>query len=238
MNRDDAKKDYEAGMTYKQLSKKYDVAESTINMWRRKYNWTPRETIAAPKGNQYAKGNKGNKDASGPPIGSQNAKKHGLFSKYIPQETLEIMGLLDDGITQADILWAQIKIQYAAIIRAQAIMWVEDRDDITRTITKLRETQFGTDTDIEVQQAWDKYASFLTAQSRAMGELRSLIKQFNDLANEDDERKMKLEQLQLNLKKTKADTEFTQERTKLIKGVEKDTSMLESLLKVVNDNED
>jgi uncharacterized protein YjcR len=205
MNRDDARKDYEAGMTYRELAEKYNVAESTINLWRKKYNWTPKPNKTAPKGNQYAKGNKGNKNASGPPKGSQNAKKHGLFSKYIPQETLEIMGLLDEGITQSDILWAQIKIQYASIIRAQSIMWVDNHDDITRTITKIRDTQFGTDTDIEVQQAWDKYSTFLTAQSRAQAELRNLIKQFNDLAHDTDERRLKLEQMQLNIDKTKVE---------------------------------
>lgn len=45
----------------------------------------------------------------------------------------------------------------------------------------------------EFQFSWDLHATFLTAQSRAMSELRSQIKQFIDLANEDDERRLKLE---------------------------------------------
>ncbi|MEN2467956.1 hypothetical protein AAIB49_18215, partial [Ornithinibacillus sp. JPR2-1] len=57
----------------------------------------------------------------------------------------------------------------------------------------------------EFQFAWDRQATFLTAQSRAMSELRNLIKQFNDLAHDDDERKLKLELMQLNIDKTKSE---------------------------------
>jgi len=33
----------------------------------------------------------------------------------------------------------------------------------------------------EVQQAWDKQANFLKSQARAQGELRSLIKQYDEM---------------------------------------------------------
>ncbi|ASC83612.1 hypothetical protein CDA59_14735, partial [Bacillus subtilis] len=51
----------------------------------------------------------------------------------------------------------------------------------------------------EFQFAWDRHATFLNAQSRAMGELRGLIKQFVLLAHEADERRLKLEQMRLNI---------------------------------------
>lgn len=57
--------------------------------------------------------------------------------------------------------------------------------------------------ELEIQFAWDRHATFLNAQSRAMGELRSLIKQFDQLAHEQDERRLKLEQMRLNIEKTK-----------------------------------
>lgn len=208
-----AEKDYHKGMSYKDIAEKYSVSINTVKSWKTRYKWTkPNQPLkkgktGAPYGNINAKGNKGNPNASGPPKGSQNALKHGFYSKYIPAETLEIMGLLDDGLTLVDLLWAQIQLQYAAIIRAQSIMYVKDKDDITRTITKIRETQNGTETELEVQQAWDKQANFLTAQSRAMAELRGLIKQFNDLAYEDDERRLKIQHMQLNIDKTKAEIE-------------------------------
>jgi uncharacterized protein YjcR len=202
-----AEVDYKAGMTYKELSEKYGVSENTIGSWKRKYNWT-RPAKTAPIGNQNAKGNKGNRKPIPAPKGNQYARKHGLFSRYIPQETLDIMNILDDAdMSMADILWIQIKLQYSAIIRGQDIMFVVDRDDTTRAITKIHESDNGNDTTIEVQHAWDKHANFLSAQSKAQAELRNLIKQFNDLAHENDERRLKLEQMQLNIDKTKAEIE-------------------------------
>ena len=127
-------------------------------------------------------------------------------------------------------LWNQIIIQYAAIIRAQKIMYVENKNEIIKELKKEKETDHGIEREYEFQFAWDRQATFLNAQSRAMSELRSLIKQFNETAHEDDERKMKLEQIQLGINKTQAETEFIQERTKLIKGEEKDTGLLEALI--------
>lgn len=143
--------------------------------------------------------------STGAPKGNQNSKKHGFFSKYIPKETLEIMGVLDKS-DPADLLWDQIQIQYAAIIRAQRIMYVEDKDDRTEFLKKEKESDFGTEKEYDVQFAWDKHATFLNAQSRAMSELRSLIKQFNELAHDDDERKLKLEMMQASIEKAKAET--------------------------------
>ena len=144
--------------------------------------------------------------STGAPKGNQNSKKHGFFSKYIPKETLEIMNGLGE-VSPADLIWDQIVIQYAAIIRAQQIMYVEDKDEIVKVLKKEKETDFGSEEEWEFQFAWDRHATFLNAQSRAMSELRSLIKQFNDLAHENDERKLKLQLMQANIDKVKAETE-------------------------------
>lgn len=151
----------------------------------------------------------GGKSTGAPPKkmkSNQNATKHGLFSKYIPQETLELMGMLEDK-SPADLIWDQIKIQYAAIIRAQSIMHVESKDEMIKELKKHKENEYGEEIEYEFQFAWERQAQFLNAQSRAMSELRSLIKQFNDLAHEEDERRLKLEQMQLNINKTKAEVE-------------------------------
>ena len=47
----------------------------------------------------------------------------------------------------------------------------------------------------------------MNAQSRAMSELRSLIKQFDEIAHVEDERRLKLEQMQLGIQKTKAEVD-------------------------------
>src|SRR5690625_2509506 len=66
--------------------------------------------------------------STGPPKRNQNAKRHGFFSKYIPEETLEIMNGLGE-VTPADLIWDQIVIQYAAIIRTQKIRFVKSKDE-------------------------------------------------------------------------------------------------------------
>lgn len=81
-----------------------------------------------------------------------------------------------------DVLWDQIQIAYAAIIRAQQIMYVRDRDDLTTTQIQEKNGDSVTEERWEVQQAWDKQASFLKAQARAQSELRSMIRQYKELA--------------------------------------------------------
>lgn len=96
-----------------------------------------------------------------------------------------------------DIVWDNIMIQYTAIIRAQQIMYVRDREDMTTTqIEEKRGNVSGERW--EVQQAWDKQATFLQAQSRAMGTLQSLIKQYDELLKTElatEEQKARIEVL-------------------------------------------
>ena len=52
----------------------------------------------------------------------------------------------------------------------------------------------------EVQQAWDKQGNFLKAQARAQSELRSMIKQYDEMLYKDwsaasEEQKARLEQI-------------------------------------------
>lgn len=144
--------------------------------------------------------------STGAPKGNQNSKKHGFFSKYIPEETLEIMNSIGE-VSPADLIWDQIVIQYAAIIRAQQIMFVESKDEMIKELKKEKETLDGFETEYEFQFAWDRHATFLNAQSRAMSELRSSIKQFLEIAREDDERRLKLQVMQAQVDKLKAETE-------------------------------
>ncbi|EKZ4475199.1 TerS, partial [Listeria monocytogenes] len=137
--------------------------------------------------------------------------------------TIDIISMMDQQ-EPADLIWGQIQIQYAAIIRAQKIMWVENSEDETKVQTQAGFGDSGSDK-YEYQFAWDKQANFLNAQSRAMSTLSGLIKQFIAIADEQDERKAKLNQII-------ASTDNIQARTALIKGAEKDTTLLNKLLDV------
>ncbi|MCY9434152.1 phage terminase small subunit [Bacillus haynesii] len=208
-----AQKDYVKGMKYKDLAEKYGVSVNTIKSWKQRHGWTRKKGApseksvhtkkrGAPPGNINALGNKG----GAAPKGNQNAKIHGFYSKYLPEETLEIMEEIQER-SPADMIWDQIQIQYAAIIRAQRIMFVQDKDDMAKELKKTKESDLSSEEEFEIQFAWDRHATFLNAQSRAMGELRSLIKQFDALAHEEDERRLKLDQMRLNIDKTKAEIE-------------------------------
>jgi uncharacterized protein YjcR len=246
-----AEKDYVKGMKYKDIAEKYGVSLNTVKSWKKRYGWNrekgaPKENSVhtkkrgAPKGNVNAKGNTG----GSAPKGNQNATTHGFFAKFLPAETLEIMDSMQER-SAADLIFDQIQIQYAAIIRAQKIMFVTDKGEMIKKLKKAkyeyhsvpREDGKGsilekniTEEEYEFQFAWDRHATLLNAQSRAMGELRSLIKQFNESAHENDERRLKLEQMQLNIEKTKAETDFAQMRAAKLRGDRKDTSMLDALV--------
>ncbi|MED2940664.1 phage terminase small subunit [Cytobacillus horneckiae] len=221
-----AEKDYVKGMKYKDIAEKYDVSLNTVKSWKKRYGWNrdrgaPKEKSVhtkkrgAPKGNINAKGNKG----GSAPKGNQNALTHGFFSKFLPAETLEIIEQME-GRSPADLIHDQIQIQYAAILRAQNIMHVESKGEMIKELKKAKyeyheipKDQGGgveknvTEEEYEFQFAWDRHATLLNAQSRAMSEFRSLIKQFLDMAHEDDERRIKIEQMRLNIDKTKAEIE-------------------------------
>ncbi|MGP8315514.1 phage terminase small subunit [Bacillus subtilis] len=205
-----AYKDYVKGMKYKDLAEKYGVSVNTIKSWKQRHGWERKKGAPIEKSVHTKKGGQpGNKNAvgnnGGAPQRNQNAVTHGFFSKFLPEETLEIMEEIQER-SPADMIWDQIQIQYAAIIRAQRIMHVQDQDDMTKVLKKEKPGMFGDEKEWEFQFAWDRHATFLNAQSRAMGELRGLIKQFDQLAHEADERRLKLEQMRLNIEKTKAET--------------------------------
>ncbi|WP_252359838.1 phage terminase small subunit [Bacillus spizizenii] len=202
-----AYKDYVKGMKYKDLAEKYGVSVNTIKSWKQRHGWERKKGAPIEKSVHTKKGGQpGNKNAlgnnGGAPQRNQNAVTHGFFSKFLPEETLEIMEEIQER-SPADMIWDQIQIQYAVILRAQRIMFVQDKDNMTKVLKKEKPGAFGDEQEWEFQFAWDRHATFLNAQSRAMGELRSLIKQFDQLAHEEDERRLKLEQMRLNIEKTR-----------------------------------
>ena len=113
----------------------------------------------------------------------KNMEKYGFFSKYLPDETREIFSAIEQA-DPLDLLWHQIQIAYAAIIRAQRIAYVRDQQD--KTVERI-ETKAGNviGEKWEVQQAWDKQNEFMKAQARAQSELRSLIKQYDEMLHKD-----------------------------------------------------
>ena len=114
----------------KDIAAELEVSESQVRKWKNQDNWKGNVTNKA-KGNVTERrgGQPGNKNAVGgaggaAPLNNNNAEKFGFFrqascrrrpfllSRRCPQDPL-------------DVLWDQIQIAYAAIIRAQQIMYVQ-----------------------------------------------------------------------------------------------------------------
>ncbi|WP_305961057.1 phage terminase small subunit [Bacillus safensis] len=206
-------KESDGSRLLKDIAEELGVTANTIRKWKANDKWdeefkgsAPIEKRSAPirgapKGNKNAVGNSG-----GAPARNQNAKTHGFYSKHMPAEAFEIMQDIQE-FSPVDLLWEQIQIQFTAIVRAQKIMFVENKDEMIKELKKKKSVVSDSadieEEEYEFQFAWDRHATFLNAQSRAMGELRSLIKQFDNIAHETDERRLKLEQMRLNIEKTK-----------------------------------
>ena len=176
---EEAKELFNQGMKLIDIAKQLSVSEGTVRSWKSRYKWG-NATLQKKKCNaaKHRGGQPGNKNAvgHGAPKKNKNAEKHGFFSKYLPEETFSIIRDIDNQ-DPLDILWGNIQIAYAAIVRAQQIMYVRNQEDLTEEHTG----SFDNGDTYNYQQAWDKQATFLKAQARAQSELRSLIKQYDEL---------------------------------------------------------
>lgn len=128
---------------------------------------------------------------------NKNAEKHGLFSKHLPEETLSIIQELDEK-SPLDMLWENITIQYAAIIRAQKIMEVKSKEELVKELKKRKYTDSGDEEEFEIQFAWDRQERFLNAQSRAMTSLTGMLQKYDELCKSEmatEEQKLRIEKL-------------------------------------------
>lgn len=212
-----------------EIASQLNLSPGTIRGWKSKDKWDSKLNGALKKNTERSKrkgAQPGNKNSSGGPPGNKKAEKFGFFSKYLPEETVSIIQEMPTD--PLDVLWDQIQIAYAAIIRAQQIMYVRDRDD--KTIEKIEEKDGNVIGERwEVQHAWDKQGKFLQAQARAQSELRSLIKQYDELLHKrwdlaSDEQKARIAQIKAQTDKLKG-TDNEEELSRLdqvlseIKGV-------------------
>lgn len=207
---DEAEALFLKGMKLIEIANKLELPEGTVRRWKSTYKWnnersdkivSARKKGGAPKGNKNAVG-------AGAPFRNKNAESHGFFSKWLPSETAEIMMSIKE-LDPLDILWDNIQLQYTAIIRAQKLMYVKDQKD--KTVEKVEEKNGNICGERwEVQQAWDKQATFLNAQSRAMKTLESMVKQYDELLHKNWD--MTTEEQRARIEHIKAGTARLQEK--------------------------
>lgn len=219
------------------IAAKYDVKPSTLKSrkvrekWEKQGNVTPAKAVKAVK-ERIEKRVEKVEIVEAPRVVNVPSKKprnkgklkpsvNSPWLKHLPEETLELieeMELLDP----LDVLYDQIRLQWAMIVRSQEIMFVMDREDTTKFIS----TNGAESTGYDIHAAWDKQGKFMTSMTAAQKELRYLIQQFMDLVPVDDERRARVANIEAN-------TELVKERTKLLQGNTKDPSMLNVLIEAM-----
>lgn len=199
-------KEHHGKISTKEIADLLGEKERTVTFWRYADDWKDNYNPegGAPKGNQNAVGKVG-----GAPLRNQNARKDGWYSQYLPYETRNIVKELQDADASAlDILWAQIVTQWAAIMRAQKIMFVTDKDEMIKELKKKKTVDSdkisSEEIEYEFQFAWDRQATFLNAQSRAMAQLTNMLKRYDEMLNMDrdmvtEEQRLRVERLKLQI---------------------------------------
>ncbi len=250
-NWDEIRNEWEATkITFKLLAEKHGVKLGTLKSRRSREGWsrdapkkdatiqrdasTKDEKDATVKKSDVKR--KAQRNRSGNPSPSHRFPnhnsyqlKHGLYSKFLHKEQVEIIEVMKDS-DFIDQLWMQIEIKFSAILRMQKIMGVDNEWDHLKEESGHSQGMEGDSISYKVVYAHERYESYIKAQTRAMAEYRNLVKQYIELTDEFDERRMKLEGMQANIDKTKADTEFAKERAEKLKGTKKDTGLLDALV--------
>ena len=202
-----AKEMFLKGLKLVEIASQLNLPEGTVRRWKSTHKWDSERSDKKSERSERKKGGQpGNKNAAGhgAPKRNKNAEKYGFFSKYLPEETVSIIQEMPED--PLDVLWDQIQIAYAAIIRAQQIMYVEDRDD--KTIEKVGESSGDTFSEKwEVQQAWDKQASFLSAQARAQKTLEGMINRYEELLHKNWKLATKEQKARIAVLKSKVATD-------------------------------
>lgn len=199
---------YLQGKKYQEIADEVGVSLSAVKSWATRY-W--RSEKLQPKKQKVATevaekvvtkrhrgGQPGNHNATGPP-GNQNARKHGLFARYVQPDIKEIMKGVKE-MSQMDMLMEAIEFWYAKIIKAQQIMYVENRAAMTKEVA----VEGAESTAYDIQYAWDKQATEIKALTRAFSEFRSLLKTYDELSKSKqatEEQKARIALLRAQVKK-------------------------------------
>lgn len=200
----------------KDIAEELGISAGQVRKWKFIDRWdeipdTQPKRRGAPYRNKNAVGNKG----GGAPKDNKNAEKHGMFSKWLPndEELQEIYEATRKGMNTLDILYEEILVMFTNFIRAQKIMYVRDHEDMTKEIKKEKsyssEKESSEEIEYDIQYAWDKQARALTSQAAASRAISQKIKQYEEMLRTLPPEEIK-ESHRLRVKKMKADIKATE----------------------------
>lgn len=222
-------KEHEGKISPKEVAELIDESVVNIYTWKKKDEWDIKlhGKVGAPKGNRNAIGNNG-----GAPKGNLNNLQHGNYydptkhlkkdflKKYLPTATKKIIkGISESGIDTLDILWVSIELQLAAVVRSQQIMHVDSKSEMIKELKKTKvssevvtnkKTQQNETIEVyreeefQFEFAWNRQATFITAQSKALTTLQNLISKYEELLHKNwdkttEEQKLRIEKLKTEI---------------------------------------
>ncbi len=208
-NKELAKELYFSGKKLIEIANQLNLPEGTIRGWKSRYKWDCNATSNKRNVTKRKKGGQpGNKNsvghASSSPLRNKYAVKNHLFEKYLPQETLDIINSMPQ--SPADILFDNIQLANAAIIRAQQINFVKSSDEHTKILQMQSSGESSDTVAYHIQSADERQNSFMKSQAVAMSSLRSMIKQYDELMRSPlatEEQKLRIEKLKAETAKLK-----------------------------------
>lgn len=218
-----AKSLYLKGTKLIDIATKLDLPPGTVRRWKSVYKWDNERSDNSERSQKKPRGApKGNTNGKGGPPGNKKAEKYGFLSKYLPGETLEIFNSLENA-SPLDLLWHTIKMQYTAFIRAQSLMYVKDPQDMTKTLIEERDGNTWGEK-WEVQQAWDKHANFMKAQSTALSALTSSINRYEDMLNRSpmatEEQRLRIELLKVDIDNKRGNDEELSKLDRMLESID------------------
>lgn len=231
-NRDKAKQmwlESKGKLKLKDIAATLGILDTQVRKWKSLDKWGQelkgtlpkrKRNVTKKKRRPGAPPNNKNAVGHGAPEGNKNGEKHGFFAKIFPEDTLDIIEEIQIK-SPLDILWENIVIQYTAIARAQRIMYVQGKYEMIKELKKekVEKTLEGPEDnkeaietyreeEYEFQFAWDRQATLLNAQARAVKTLLSTIEKYQEMLPktlEYEEQRLKVEKLKAEVNKLNKD---------------------------------
>lgn len=211
-----------------EIAERLGVSAGTVRGWKSKDGWEHKVKGTLQKKNTERSKNprgapKGNKNAvgHGAPKRNENAVKHGLRRKYLPEA---IFDLVDETETMApiDILKENIQMSFATILHAQKNVFVADKEDLTTLVS----SNGAEVTSYEHHTAWDKQNKALVSLARAQGELRNMIKTYDELTRsslDTEEQRLRIEVMKSKLSEDEPENVHDDGFIKALEGIVEET---------------
>ena len=152
---------------------------------------------------------------------ARSPDKTEFITSYLPtSRKKKLKQIQDSGLNSLDILWSNIELHFLAILESQKIMYVKSKTEMIKELKKtkvqneIQEDKNGNEVKVEIyreeefefQFAWDRQATYLDSQSKAMQTVTNMISKYEELLHKNwdlasEEQKLRVEKLKSEVAK-------------------------------------